>query len=727
MRKKLFLISLSLFMMAQSMMYADEGMWLLTMLNKTYADMKKQGLKLTPEDIYSINKASLKDAVIIFGGGCTGEMVSPQGLVLTNHHCGYGSMQALSSVGHDYLADGYWAKSRAEELPCPGLAVTFLVKLEDVTAKVNAVLNDKMTEKERNEAIQKVSQKIAEEATKNTAFIGSVRPLFGGNNFYLFIYQQYRDVRFVGAPPSSIGNFGGETDNWEWPRQTCDFSVFRVYMSKDGKPAEYSKDNVPYVPKHYLPVSLKGVKKDDYAMIMGYPGRTQRYMTSWEMDEVVNITDPNRVKIRNIKLDLMMEDMKANEKVNIQYASKWKGSANYYKYAKGEIQQLNNLKVGDIKRAEEAKFTAWVKADPKRNAKYGDALNLISSSIEGRKDLVYANSYFSEALFQGIEIFNIARYAGMLDRALQGYNPSDTASERKVQAAISRLKERAEGFYKDYNPPTDKKITTAMLKLFAANVDKKFQPALFDEIQTKYQGNIDKYVDDLFSHSIFADQQKMEAFLKSPSSDVLSKDPAVTGSQSVMTKMNEIRMQSEKFDDNLAEGQRLYIAGLEEMQPNKLFYPDANFTMRLTYGKVEPYQPRDGVLYYETTTLKGVIQKSNSDNPDYVAPEKLKQMYYAKDYGRYGKNGIMTTCFLTNNDITGGNSGSPVINANGELIGLAFDGNWEAMSGNISFDPQLQRTICVDIRYVLFIIDKYSGAKNIVNEMKLVENVQPKK
>ena len=727
MRRKAFLFTVTLFMLLGSSLYADEGMWLLTMLNKTYADMKKQGLKLTAEDIYSINKTSLKDAVVIFGGGCTGEMVSSQGLVLTNHHCGYGSVQALSSVEHDYLEEGYWAKDKSEELACPGLAVTFLVRLEDVTAKVNAELNDKMSEKERNDAIQKVSQQISDEAIKNTTYTGSVRPLFGGNNFYLFIYQRYDDVRFVGAPPSTLGNFGGETDNWEWPRQTCDFSMFRVYMSKDGKPAEYSKDNVPFVPKKFLTVSIKGYKKGDYAMIMGYPGRTSRNMTSFEIEEYVKITAPDRVKIRNIRLDLMMQDMNASDQVRIQYASKWKGSANYYKKAKGEIEQLNNLKVADEKRAIEAKFTQWANADAGRKAKYGDALNLISSAVQDRKDLVNASSYYSEALMQGIEIFNIANAAGAFDRALEGYDSKDSSKVAAFKAAVDRFNGRAGNFYKNYNPPTDKKIAAAMLKLFAANVDKKFYPVFFDAVQANYQGDYDKYVNDLFAQSIFADHAKLEAFLQNPSKEVLDKDMAFVAGTSVMAKVREIRAQSEMYAANMEKGQRLYIAGLEEMQPSKLFYPDANFTMRLTYGTVQPYEPRDGVFYDYYTTLKGVIQKSNTDNPDYIAPEKVKELYAAKDYGRYGKDGKLNTCFLTNNDITGGNSGSPVMNGNGELIGLAFDGNWESMSGDFSFEPSLQRTICVDIRYVLWAIDKFAGEKYLVDEMKVVDNATVKK
>jgi hypothetical protein len=718
MRRKFLFLLLAFVMLMGRSLYADEGMWLLTMLNKTYADMKKQGLKLTAEDIYSINKASLKDAIVIFGGGCTGEMVSSQGLLLTNHHCGYGSIQAASSVEHDYLESGYWAKNKDEEMPTQGLSVTFLVRLEDVTSTINAQLNDKMSEKERADAIQKLGTQISDSVTKNTTYTANVRSFFGGNNFYLLVYQAYKDVRFVGAPPSSIGNYGGETDNWMWPRHTGDFSVFRVYMGKDGKPAAYSKDNIPYVPKHFLPVSLKGVKEGDYTMIVGYPGRTTRYMTSYEIDEQIKITDPNRVKIRAIKQDIMMADMNASEKVKIQYASKWRGSANYYKYAIGEILQIDNNKVIDQKKAIEDKFTAWVNADPKRKAKYGDALNLISSSIQGRKELINASSYYSEALQQAIEIFSIsgARGLGSLEKVLDLNTPAD-----QQKAAIDRVKGRIEDFYKDYNPPTDKKEAATMLKLFAQNIDKKYQPSLISDIETNFQGDFSKYVDDLFAKSIFTDKARVDAFLANPTKEALIKDPAFLASKSISDKVAEIRSQSEKFSGDLAKGQRLLIAGLMEMQPEKTFYPDANSTMRLTYGKVQSYEPRDAVIYKYFTTIDGVMQKEDPKNPDFVLPTKLKELYQAKDYGRYGKNGVLNTCFLSNNDITGGNSGSPIMNANGELIGLAFDGNWESMSGNISFEPKLQRTINVDIRYVLFIMDKYAGAKYLVDEMKLAE------
>jgi hypothetical protein len=716
MRRKFVFLLLAFVMLMGRSMYADEGMWLLTMLNKTYADMKKQGLKLTAEDIYSINKASLKDAVVIFGRGCTGEMVSSQGLLLTNHHCGFGYIQAASSVEQDYLETGFWAKSRDEELPTQSLSVTFLVRMEDVTAKINTQLNDKMSEKERADAIQKAGQQISEEATKGTKYTANVRSFFGGNSFYLLVYESYKDVRFVGAPPSSIGNYGGETDNWMWPRHTGDFSVFRVYMGKDGKPADYSKDNIPYVPKHFLPVSLKGVKEGDFTMILGYPGGTTRYMTSYEINDQINILDADRVKIRAIKEDIWLADMNASKKVKIQYATKWRMSANYHKNAIGESLQLNNLKVSDQKKALEDQFTKWLNSNPSRKAKYGDALNLISSAVQGRKELLNASLYYNEALMQAIELFSIARTFTSLEKVLDPNTPGD-----QLKSAVDKLKGRINDFYKDYNPPTDKKIASAMLKLFAQDIDKKYQPSLISDIETNFLGDYTRYTEDLFEKSIFADKSKLDAFIANPTKEALMKDPAYIASKSVMDKVGEIRSQSEKFSSDLSRGQRLLIAGLMEMQPEKTFYPDANSTMRLTYGKVQPYEPRDAVIYKCNTTLSGVIQKEDPKNPDFVLPAKLKELYQSKDYGRYGENGNLYTCFLSNNDITGGNSGSPIMNAKGELIGLAFDGNWESLSGNISFESKLQRAINVDIRYVLFIIDKYAGEKYLVDEMKIAQ------
>ena len=683
---------------------ADEGMWIISLLNKNYADMKKQGFKLTPEDIYSLNHASIKDAIPIFGRGCTSEIVSPNGLLLTNHHCGYGAIQSQSSVEHNYLRDGFWAKSYKDELPIPGLSVRFLVKIEDVTAQINKKLNSKMTEEQRQAIIDKISKKIVDKANKGNNYIASVQSFFNGNSYYLVIYEKYSDVRLVGTPPEMIGKFGYDTDNWVWPRHTGDFSVFRVYMSPDGKPADYSPENVPLKPKYFLPVSLKGVEKGDFTMIVGYPGRTNRYMTSYGIDELINITNTNRIKIRGIRQEIMMADMKADEKVRIQYSSKFARSSNYWKNSIGMNRGLKKLNVRAKKQATEEQFVKWYSSNPKLQAKYGEALTLIKNAYQGRKEYVNATQYISETMIRGIEIYYFAkRIADMIDK------PDET-------------KAYATNFYKNYNMPTDKKIALAMLKLFNNDVAEKYHPTFFSIIKNQYKNDFEKYVDDLYANSIFASQAKFDEFMKNPSKENLAKDPAYIAAKSIYEKYDELRAASKKYDENLAKGRRLYLAGLMEMQKDKLFYPDANFTMRLTYGKVGDYRPRDGVIYDYYTTLAGVMEKEIPGDFEFSVPEKLKELYNQKDYGPYAdKDGKMRVCFISNNDITGGNSGSPIMNGNGELIGLAFDGNWEAMSGDIAFEPELQRTINVDIRYVLFIMDKLGGAKHLIDEMTIVK------
>ncbi len=681
---------------------ADEGMWIISLLNKNYADMKKQGFKLSPEDIYSLNHASLKDAIPIFGRGCTSEIVSDKGLLLTNHHCGYGAIQSQTTVEHNYLRDGFWAKSFKDELPIPGLSVRFLVRIEDVTEQIYKKLNDKMTEEQRDAVIKKISDKIVSKATKGTDYTASVRSFFNGNSYYLVVYQVYKDVRLVGTPPEMIGKFGYDTDNWVWPRHTGDFSVFRVYMSKDGKPAEYSPDNVPLKPKYHIPVSLKGVQPGDFTMIIGYPGRTNRYMTSYGIDELIDVTNTNRIKIRGIRQEIMMKDMKADEKIRIQYSSKFARSSNYWKNSIGMNRGLKKLNVRAKKQAMEEQFRKWYAADPKRQAKYGEALTLIENAYKGRKEYVSAAQYISETMIRGIEIYYFAnRIAEMLEKP----------DEAKTYAAR---------FYKDYSMPTDKKIAVAMLKLFYNDVDKKYHPDFFKIIENQYKGDFAKYVDDLYANSVFASQAKFDEFMKNPTKENLEKDPAYIAAKSVYAKYDELRAASKKYDEDLAKGRRLYLAGLIEMQPDKNFYPDANFTMRLTYGKVGDYRPRDGVIYDYYTTLAGVMEKEIPGDFEFSVPEKLKELYNKKDYGQYADaDGTMRVCFISNNDITGGNSGSPIMNGNGELIGLAFDGNWEAMSGDIAFEPDLQRTINVDIRYVLFIMDKLGGAKHLIDEMTI--------
>ena len=697
---------LSVLLVSSSLAKADEGMWLLPLLQKyNIATMQSMGLELSAEDLYSINNTSLKDAIVIFGGGCTGEIISDKGLILTNHHCGYGAIQSHSSTEHDYLKDGFWAMSMDEEIPTPGLSVTFLARIEDVTDKVTKSVKSKMTEEERSKEIEEAAKEIEKEATEGNHYMATVRSYYGGNKYYLLVYERFTDVRMVGAPPSSIGKFGADTDNWMWPRHTGDFSMFRVYADKDNKPADYSPDNVPYKPKHHLPISRKGIEKGDFAMIMGYPGGTTRYMTSWEVDEAIKITNAQRSFIRGIRQEIILEDMLASDEVRIKYASKYSGSTNYWKFSIGQNQALKRLKVSNTKLENQEAFTNWVNDKRKRTKEYGEALDLIKTSIEEREDYMYASMYLSETMLRGTEIISLASRASNL---LEMLKKEDSEG---LENGINRLKRSAKGFYKDYNAPTDRKVAKAMFKLYADKVKEEFHPSVFSSID-----NFEQYIDNMFDNSIFADSTKLWSFLENPTAEKLENDPAFVAAQSIRGVAGVIWSKLGEINQRFSKGHRLYVGGIMEMNDGQPMYPDANFTMRLTYGQVQDYYPRDAVHYDYITTLEGVMEKEDPDNWEFVVPEKLKELYKAKDYGRYAlDNGKLPVAFITNNDITGGNSGSPVINGKGELIGCAFDGNWEAMSGDITFEPELQRCIGVDIRYVLFVVDKYAGATRLID------------
>jgi len=694
---------------------ADEGMWLLPLIEKlNIGTMTSMGLKLTAEDIYSLNKASMKDAIVIFGGGCTGEIVSPEGLLLTNHHCGYGSIQKHSSVEHDYLTNGFWAMNRKEELPNPGLSVTFLVRIEDVTSRVIDKTNTGMTEAERRESVDAESSAITAEAIKDTQYRAMVQPFYGGNQYFLLVYEVYTDVRLVGTPPNSIGKYGHDTDNWMWPRHTGDFSVFRVYMGPDGKPAQYSEDNVPLKPKYYLPVSIRNLQKNDFAMILGYPGGTERYMTSYEVDEAMKITNTNRIKIRGERQDILMKDMVSDPKINIQYASKYSGSSNYWKFSIGQNEGLVRLRTAEKKAAFEADFMKWVKADPARTEKYGNALSLIENAVKGRAEKYNVQQYLSEVFRGSCEMISFAGQLVPLEDAL-------TAKDsKKVTEIKERVLKNIDNFYSNYSYPTDRKVTKALLKLYKADIDPKFWPDFYVQIDKKFKGNVDAYVDDMFLRSFFTSPEKLKAFLDKPSLKTLQKDPTYIAARSVSATRSKLQKDLEGFSADLSKGQRTYIAGVMEYTPEKTKYPDANFTMRMTYGKVLDYYPYDAVHYNWYTTIDGVMQKYKKGDYEFDLPQHFIDLYDKKEYGRYAASeGYMPVCFITDNDITGGNSGSPVINGNGELIGLAFDGNWEAMTGDIAFEPELQRTICVDIRYVLWVMDIYAGAGHLLKEMDI--------
>ena len=687
------LLTLSILLSAIQMR-ADEGMWMLPLLEKlNIKKMHESGLKLSAQEIYNINNSSLKDAIVHFGGGCTAEVVSDKGLLFTNHHCGYSSIQKLSTVDHDYLKDGYWAMNLKEELPAKGLTVTFIDKFVDVTERINKAVAKAKTDKEKQAAYDAIVAKIKEEATSQDKTLDAmVTGFYNGNAYYVITTRTFKDIRFVGAPPSSIGKFGADTDNWMWPRHTGDFSVFRIYADKNNNPAEYSEENVPYTPKQSLKISLKGVKENDYTMIIGFPGRTTRFMLSEEAKETQNINNAISIFVRGEKQKIWMEDMIADPKVRIQYSSKYAGSSNGWKKWMGMNETFDKLNIVERRAAEEQNFNEWVAANKKRSKKYGNAVEQINSAVKNRAEYAYVYRYLSESL-SAIELLKAplsANRAGGID-----------------------------GFFKDYSVSTDRKLAKRMIAIYKEKVDPKYHPAFFSVIDEQFGGDISKFVDNLYDTSVYTSKEKYDAAIKNKTN--LKADPVFVLRNDLHKVSNMIMPELLASSAVIDKAKKTYVAGVLEMQGDNASYPDANSTMRLTYGKVLPYSPKDAVIYDYITTLDGVMQKEDPDNWEFVVPAKLKELWKAKDFGEYAlENGKMPVAFLCNCDITGGNSGSPVLNDKGELLGLAFDGNWEAMSGDVIFEPELQRCINVDIRYVLFIIDKFGGAGYLLDEMKIV-------
>lgn len=718
--KRVFIIVFAL--LSTSIVRADEGMWLLSLLGKNIEQMQAQGCKLTAEDIYSVNQASLKDAIVGLGNDgrpfwhfCSGEIISDKGLVLTNHHCGFSVIQKHSTVEHDYLSNGFWAYKYSEELPNPGITASILQRMEDVTDQVNAVLNDNMSEEERAVAIDAISKQISAKAVQGTNLFAQVQSMFEGNQFFLLVYKIYRDVRLVGAPAQSMGKFGGDTDNWSWPRHTADFCMMRIYTGPDGEPAPYNTSNVPLKPKHHLPVSAKGVQDGDFAMIMGFPGTTDRFLTSFGLKETMEVTNDIRYKVRTEKLRIMKEGMNAAAATRIQYASKYAQCANYWKYSHEQNIALENLNTMGEKEKIEREFTAWVNADPARKAKYGNALTLIKEGYEAMHPYNVAMSYMQEAGLQGAEVPLFAFQVGnTLERAFDAKN---TAEVKEMY--LKAIKSNAAAFFKDFNKDVDKNLIAALLKIYSDNVAAEWHPDVFNLINKKYKGNYEKFAKELSDKSIFTDEARLNAFLEKPDMKKLNKDLGYITGASLFEVFQKLREEMSAMRSNIAKGDRLFVNGLMAMEPNKVWAPNANSTIRLTYGNVKSYKPRDAVFYDYYTTLTGVMEKEGPKGGEFEVPQKLKDLYHAKNFGRYGADNISVN-FITNNDITGGNSGSPVINGNGELIGTAFDGNSEAMSGDIDFEENLQRCINLDARYMLFIVDKIANAQNLINEMTIV-------
>lgn len=703
--------------MGLSGLMAHEGMWMMNMLKKiNEAEMQGLGLELSADDIYNINKSSVKDAIGRMNYGmCTVEMISGQGLTLTNHHCAFNAIQSHSSVENDYLTDGFWAKTLSDELPIDGMVISFLVRIDDITERFNSQLNAEMSEDERSAKIREITDMISKEMTEGTAYEVDVKSFFGGNEFYAFTYNTYTDVRLVGAPPSSIGKFGGDTDNWMWPRHTGDFSLLRVYADADGKPAPYSVDNVPHKPKHFLPVSIDGVQEDDFTMILGYPGSTDRYLSSYGVEQAVNIEQPARVKVRGEKLRIMKEDMDTDAAIRIKYASKYAGVSNYWKYFQGQMRGLKRLGVYDKKKTLENDFTKWVSADPDRQKNYGEAIPSLEKGYAGLEHYALAKAYLTEAAFEP-NILLMAYRASQLEAALE------SGDQAMIDEAVAGLQDRATGAYKDYNLPTDRKLMQRMMEMYSDAIAPEFQP----EFMIKAGGanaRWGKLISKMYTKSIFASEESLNKFLAAPDVKKLKKDPAkMAMDQFLGIYRGKIGAGSAEHTSMVDKGYRLFIAGLREMNPDKDYYPNANSTMRLSYGKVGDYIPADGMRYDFVTTTNGILEKEDPTNDEFIVPAQLKELIEKRQFGEYAdENGDLIVCFISNNDITGGNSGSPVLNGRGELVGLAFDGNWEAMSGDIAFEPELQRTISVDIRYVLFVIDKYAGAKRLIEEMKLVK------
>lgn len=714
-RKSAFIIGVVL--LSISTLFAKEGIWIPTLLDKyNIEEMRQMGFKLTAEDIYSVNHASMKDAVVLFGTGCTGELISNEGLLITNHHCGFDAIQNHSSIEHDYLTNGFWARNHQEELPNSELSVRFLNRMEDVTEKVLSG-----TEGNPKDSIliiiSRNKKQIVAKASEKGRYDAAVQALFYGNQYFLYVYQVFEDIRLVGAPPSSIGKFGGDTDNWMWPRHTGDFSFFRVYASNDNQPAKYSVDNVPYQPKKFFRISIKGVQPEDFTLLLGYPGRTQEFLPSQAIRQIMEQGDPDKIKIRSMKLNLLSADMEKDAKVRIQYASKYASTSNSWKKWLGEVKGLKRLNAVTTKQNFEKEYNSWVAASPDRTNRYSSVLPNFEKLYDQIAPYAKANDYYNETVQHGTDLFTIISIFEPIEARWVFLSSDD---QQKIQKVFQlKLKEH----FKDYNRATDEKVFAALISLYAKDLDSRFLPEEFKMLMNKTTPEL--LISRIYHKSLFADQEKLTAItseLNLKKLRIISRDPAFKLFRS-LKKHHETDVEpmftsiQKQIDENL----KTYLAGIMEMDTGKPLWADANKTLRVAYGKVEGYEPMDGITYDYFTTLKGIMQKDNPAIYDYHVPQALRDLYQKKDYGRYGKNGVMNVCFTASNHTTGGNSGSPVIDAEGNLIGVNFDRCWEGTMSDLMFDPDRCRNIVLDIRYALFITDKFAGAGYLLDEMVIVE------
>ena len=701
---------------------ADEGMWIPALLQRNEADMQAMGMKITADDIYSINHNSMKDAVVLFGGGCTGEIVSEQGLLLTNHHCGYGWIQKHSTVEHDYLTDGFWAMTPEEELACPGLTAIMLKNMVDVTDRVLENITDETSDEERAVIIKKHIKSIIEEAQKDTEYELSVESFYIGNQYFLMYNKVFKDVRMVGAPPSNIGKFGGDTDNWVWPRHTGDFSIFRIYVNKDGKPAEYSEDNVPYKPDYHFTISLKGVEKDDFTFVFGYPARTNEYLPSVAVNQEANVIYPVVVDLRTQILDIYNKYQEKDPKVRIQYASKHAGLGNGWKKWMGVIEGIRSFKGIEKKKAFEEAYINWCQ-ETRARMKYMHALRDFDTVYAEYEKYRMATTYLTEAGLS-IELLDFAANFAKLAEVTKG------TPQEEIDELINDLRQTSAAFFKDYYQPIDEEVAVKMLKVYIEEQPANFRPTILNDIETNYNGEVQDYVKYLFAKSILTSEEKVNKLLdefKVSKAKKLAKDPAVVAVNSMMDfYVENVMPKSRECNNRINNLRRVYMEGqmkmIPEVFPERNLYPDANFTLRVTYGKVGGFKPKDAVTYRHYTTLDGIMEKEDPNIYDYVVTDRLHELYDKKDFGRYAdKDGTMHVAFIAGNHTTGGNSGSPILNAEGQLLGLNFDRTWEGTMSDLVYDPSICKNISVDIRYVLFLIDKYAGCTRLIDEMTIVE------